>query len=139
MENKYEKIAALVPEGEHFDATAINEGVYLTTAHIANIEVSLLNQDTVVAEMQTQIDAANQQNETDAQTIADRDATIKGKDAQITALEAEVATLKAKPASDFIQTSKEKDEHGGGDPKPVSEVTKQANEKRKAMGLPLIS
>lgn len=138
MENTYEKIAALVPEGEHFDATAINEGVYLTTAHIANIEVSLLNQDTVVAEMQTQLDAAKQQNETSQQTIADRDASLESKDAQITALEAEVATLKTKPAADFTEKGKEKDEHGSGEQKQLDPVTIEANKKREAMGLPLI-
>lgn len=133
--NNYEKITALVPDGEHFDSSAINEGVYLTEGHVANIEVELKNNaaaiaqhDATVTDLNGKLNTANQQLETSNQQLT-------AKDTEITALKNEVAELKKKPAADFTQTSKEKDDHGGGEVKEVSEVTRQANAKRKEMGL----
>lgn len=55
---KYPNLNALVPEGEHFDESAINEGVYLTVAHINAIEQSLSPEP--LNQLQQQLDAANQ-------------------------------------------------------------------------------
>lgn len=138
MEKNYEKITALVPQGEHFDATAINEGVYLTESHVANIEVALKNADTLAAQMQQQLDA-EKQTATDLQGQLDAaNNTVSTKDETIAALQNEVAALKAKPAADFAEGGKEEDDHGGGEVKQISEITKEANEKRAAKGLPLI-
>jgi len=138
MENKFENITALVPEGEYFDAAAVNEGVFLTGNHLVNIEASLAGQQSATAAMLQQVDGANQaatdvqaKLDTATQTITEKEATIKQ-------LQDEVAALKAKPASDFKESGKEKDEHGGGAVAELSEITKEANQKRAAMGLPLI-
>jgi hypothetical protein len=37
----YTRIISLVPDGEHFDASAIGEGVWLSTGHLNSIESSL--------------------------------------------------------------------------------------------------
>lgn len=132
--NTYEKIATLVPEAEAFDSTAVNEGVWLTEAHLGNIETSLANADTVAATLQTQLDAEKQA-VTDAQAaVTTAQETITAKDAEIETLKGEVATLKARPAADFKESGKEKDEHGGGEKKELDPVTIEANKKRVAMG-----
>lgn len=139
MENNYEKIAALVPEGEHFDATAINEGVFLTESHLANIEVSLKNADALAGQMQQQLDT-EKQTATDLQKQLDTaNESITAKDTELQTLQAEVDSLKQRmPAGDFKEPGKEKDEHGGGEVKVLDEITQEANKKRAAKGLPLI-
>lgn len=131
---EYTKVTSLVPNGEHFDATAINEGVFLTAGHLENIETSLAGQETAVQQMQVQVDEAKQattavQTQLDAAT-----ATIGTKDTEIAALQQQIATLKKEPAGDFTEKAKDKDEHGGGERKEVDPVTAEANKKRQAMG-----
>lgn len=97
---KYPQIQSLVPEKEHFDLSAINEGVYLTVGHITNIEESLQESSTAVEAVQNNLDAANvavtELNEIiselnaaatiSANTIADRDAKITDLEARVTEL-----------------------------------------------------
>jgi len=56
---KYPNVSALVPEGEHFDESAVNEGVWLTAAHLNHIEQSLGANNSAVAQLETQLQAAN--------------------------------------------------------------------------------
>lgn len=63
---RYVKIAALVPQGEHFDESAIlNEGGWISSAHLSAIESALGGAEIV----QNALDAANG-------TITSRDAEI---------------------------------------------------------------
>jgi len=59
---KYPKVSALVPEAEHFDESAVNEGVWLTAAHLNNIEQALTAPAQEVADLQQQLQAANDAN-----------------------------------------------------------------------------
>lgn len=134
---EYPQLTALVPQGEHFDSSAINEGVYLTEGHLNNIEASLAGQATVVAEMQQQIDNA-QAAATEAQTALTAATETNGTQAaRITELENDlVAARQATPAAAFVEGAPEKDEHGGGVQKEESEATKQNRKNRAMLGLP---
>lgn len=112
--NTYEKIKALAPEGEAFDATAVNEGVWLTENHLANIETSLLNADTLQVQTQTLLDAEKQTSSDRLKALEVAAVDFAEKSKQVETLQSEVATLKAKPAGSFTETAKDKDEHGGG-------------------------
>jgi len=82
---KYPKITALVPEGEHFDDSAIiNEGGYLSIAHFAAVEKRLTENETAIA------DAAN------ALTIANNDATTRLNAAN------DEATIKLNAANELV-------------------------------------
>lgn len=126
---EYNNIISLVPDGEHFDASAINEGVWLSQAHLDAIENSFVasaaaieNAAAEVALANDNVAAANVNIETANTTLAEREATIE-------ALQAEVATLKAGPAAPIQQTAKDKDEQPAP-PVYESEVTKEANRLR---------
>lgn len=91
--SKYAKIAALVPQGEHFDESAIvNEGGWVSTGHLDAIEASLGTvPEGYVA--QAELDAANA-------LVTDRDSTISSlqtasaeKDATIAKHVATIAAL----------------------------------------------
>lgn len=93
---KFPQLNSLVPAGEHFDESAINEGVYLTVAHVTGIENSLAVNASVLAAMQTKVDEA-------AVTITTHDATIAGLNIQaatdkttIDGLQARLDVLEAK-------------------------------------------
>lgn len=80
---KYNRINDLVPEGEHFDESAVGEGVWISSAHLRNIECALENASTAQEAVQSRLDESGQtvsdlteQLDTATQTIADRDATI---------------------------------------------------------------
>lgn len=54
---KYTHIEALVPQGEHFDESAIlNEGGYLSTAHLAAIENDLATNGPALEQVNAMID-----------------------------------------------------------------------------------
>lgn len=114
--NTYEQLTALVPEGEHFDASAINEGIYLTEGHLANIETALLNNAGAVSAIQQQLDEATSQRDTAQQSVAGLNESISTKDARIQELEAQVVELQKKPAGTFSEKKKDEEDHGGGNP-----------------------
>ena len=94
----------MVPEDEHFDASAVGEGVWLSIAHLNNIETAFSGHATNVSDAAlaaqqaaSDINSLTEQLAAANQTIADRDATI-------TAQVAEIATLKAAPAKPAAAT-----------------------------------
>lgn len=126
---EYTNVSALVPQGEDFDATAVNEGVWLSQGHLDAIENNLAAHASVLAEQSIQAQqavAAQQAAEaslaTANQTIADRDAAIVSKDA-------EIAALKAGAAAKMKDTSKENDDLGGN-AVVESDTTKEARRLR---------
>ena len=91
---KYPKIVAQVPAGEHFDDSAVNEGVWLTVAHLNNIEGafdSITGSEEKVGELTVQIDGL-------VDTAVKDAATIRTQSARIVELEATVEKLEAKPS-----------------------------------------
>ncbi len=126
---EFKHILALVPDDEHFDASAVNEGVWVSTGHLQNIENELATSLAQVLEA----DQQNQQaieNLNNANTAIETAAALAAeKDQQIAALQAEIETLKAAPAAPITQTVKGKDEK---EEKPVqkSEVTLEAERLR---------
>ena len=68
---KYPKVKDLVPAGEHFDESAIvNEGGFLSVAHLDAIENQLGVHETDMQNLQTQLDEATG-NATTLQTTID--------------------------------------------------------------------
>ncbi len=104
---KYAQIQALVPTGEHFDESGIiNEGGFLSVAHLDNIEHTLSTNSPA-------LEQANATIEQHIATIEARDATIvelqaandaaaekaTEQAATIATLQAQVATLSKRPSS----------------------------------------
>ena len=56
---EYTNIVSLVPEGEHFDASAINEGVWISQAHLDAIETKLGENATAFSGFNEKIETAN--------------------------------------------------------------------------------
>lgn len=109
----YPRISALVPQGEHFDSTAVNEGIWLTTGHFSAIENALEANHGSLATLTTERDNLQQQL-TQAQQDAQSAATtaindLQERDQKITNLQAEIANLKKGPAADFQTTTREED------------------------------
>lgn len=77
---KYPNLISLVPEGEHFDTSAIGEGVWLSLNHLNKVEESLANA----------ADAATAA----AGTIEEHAYTIETLNGQIATLTADAATAK---------------------------------------------
>lgn len=103
--SKYIKVTALVPNGEHFDESAVGEGVWLSANHLNSIEGALAIHDTALQAVQTQLDAANLTAGTNTATINDlttqlstANTTISDRDAEIVRLNAEVTRLSGKPS-----------------------------------------
>jgi hypothetical protein len=123
---EYTNIISLVPQGEHFDPTAMNEGVWLTETHIGAIENKLASgatastamADAAVAQANEIVSLTDQLNAS-RQVITERDATIA-------AQAAEIAKLKAGPAAEPKTTKKEGDDLNGPATEEVSEITIQA-------------
>lgn len=130
--NTYEQLTSLVPEGEHFDASAINEGVYLTEGHLVNIESALAANAGAVSAIQQQLDEATSQRDTAQQSVNGLTESISQKDARIQELEAKVVDLEKKPAGEFSEKGKDKEDHGGGngDEKYLTSYDKEAEQLR---------
>jgi len=126
---EFNHIIALVPEGEYFDASAVNEGVWVSTAHLNNIEASLANAGTLVQQANDQVTATLALLDDAALASQQQADVIAAKDETIASLTAEIATMKQQPAAPITQTVKEKDEK---DIKVVeeSEITKEARRLR---------
>jgi len=56
---KFSKISALVPTGEPFDEKAVNEGVWMSEAHLDGIENALSLAETAASEAATTLEAVN--------------------------------------------------------------------------------
>lgn len=103
--SKYKNITALVPAGEHFDESAVGEGVWVSTNHLNGIESALEANAEAVQAVQTQLDAATETVNANAVRIEQitnelttANSTITERDAEITRLNAEVTRLSGKPS-----------------------------------------
>lgn len=134
------RITALVPEGEHFDATALNEGIWFTEGHVNAIEAALEASETSAAEQTEQITSlTNQVTEANtARTAAETN--LATANATIESLNEKIAKLSKSPASAITGTVKEGADQitGNNTGKKISATTKLMNEKRAAAGLPPI-
>lgn len=129
MENTH--ITALVPKGEHFDASAMNEGIFITEAHFNAIEESLAGNASIVAGLHTAVANAEAATNTATAALTTANETIAQRDATIAAQAAEIATLKAGPAAPISTTSKEEDKlDDKTNVVEESETTKKARELR---------
>lgn len=124
-------IIAAVPAGEHFDATAVNEGVWMSKGHLESIENVLAVNASRVSELENQISADATRHTEDAQALGAQLATAQGTitahEQTIADLKAEVATLKNGAASQFSNTSKQTDDlHEENAAAAESDTTKEA-------------
>lgn len=99
---EFPQLTALVPSGEHHDFTALNEGIWLSAGHIANIENALATAatnattaTTATVDLQQQLQTAN-----DSLTAANT---------RISELEGEVSGLKKQPHGSFQATTSTQD------------------------------
>lgn len=131
---EYTNIISLVPVGEHFDAAAINEGVWLSQAHLDALETTLAENGTVVTAITSQRDEqallAQQANE----QIAEQQRVNDGLQLTVTAMEAEIADLKKGPAAPVQQTSKDADAIGADKKTFNHPVNEEANRLRVMQG-----
>lgn len=135
---KYPNINALVPNGEHFDESAMNgEGIWLTPTHVDSIEASLAQNAEAVAnvaasntDLQTKVSELESQLQSSAAAYQDAQAELGHKDAEIEKLNAQITELKNSAAGSFSTTKKDEDESKSApDPKEKymqSSVTKAA-------------
>lgn len=110
---EYPKLNSLVPQGEHFDESAINgEGVWLSTGHVNAIE-NFLASDEVAKELETANTTIGTLNTkvSDLETAATKSAN------RITELEGQVAELGKKSSGSGTKVVTKADEHV--DKKPV--------------------
>jgi hypothetical protein len=113
------RISGLVPQGEHFDSSALNgEGIWFTVGHVNNIENELEANAASILEVTGARDALQLQL-TEAQQAATTSATqhqqeIATRDQQIETLTAEIANMKKSPAGEFQTTSRGQDEFTPG-------------------------
>jgi hypothetical protein len=107
---KFQKIAGLVPEGEHFDESAIvNEGGFLSVAHLAALENDLgdstnaeaLEQaNASIVELTTARDTAMQELGAITENLTAAQETITIRDARIAELEVQLAEFTKQPSGD---------------------------------------
>lgn len=125
---EYNQIISLVPEGEHFDASAINEGVWISEAHLGNIESALQDAATNVAAALNEVNAATENLNTANAAVEAATTTIAERDTIIASLQEEIAALKAAPAGSIQQTTKQVDAEGSVETE--SEITREARRLR---------
>lgn len=104
---KYPKILALVPAGESFAPEALNEGIWLTEAHMNSIESSLETNAATLASVQGQLSAQALQAQQATAALATANQTITAREARIQQLEAENAELGRRAAGAIQPTSTE--------------------------------
>jgi len=126
---EFKHIIALVPDGEHFDAAAINEGVWISQGHLVNIESAFATAHTLKGDADNDIEVLNDRITEMEEAATAAASTIQQKDDRIAELEAEVAALKAQPAAPIQATVKENDDLEGKK-EFVSEVTREAERLR---------
>lgn len=110
---EYPRITALVPNGEHFDSSALNEGIWLTSGHVNAIENALEANNGGLTALTTERDNLQQQltqAQQDAQTAATQaQNNLQARDQQIAGLQTEIANMKKSPAGEFTQTTTTQD------------------------------
>jgi chromosome segregation ATPase len=113
----YTRIISLVPDGEHFDASAIGEGVWLSTGHLNSIESSLEQNgaafetsEATIKTLNEEMAIANTSLETAVSELGEKNTTIQTQSARITELEAQVAALGKAPSGSGSTLVVEKDE-----------------------------
>ncbi len=92
---KYPQLNSLVPAGEHFDESAINEGVYLTSGHLNSIETQLADHAGALEAVNVQLTEANASVTTLSETATANATTIQTQAARIVELEEQVVKLGA--------------------------------------------
>lgn len=110
------RILTLVPKNEHFEPSlaTVNEGIYLTEAHLQNVEDALAGNESL-NEIVTEKDSQVTQLQGEVESL---ESSVATKDARIAQLEQEVATLGKQPSgAGSTLTSKE---DPNSDPKPVA-------------------
>lgn len=106
---KFPKINALIPTGEHFDGEAVNEGIWMTAAHVTAIEGKLTTNEAAATQAATQLATAQTARETAETNLATANSTIASQATELTQLKAENAKLKGQPAGGFSTTTKDAD------------------------------
>jgi chromosome segregation ATPase len=113
----YTRIISLVPDGEHFDASAIGEGVWLSTGHLNSIENSLEQNgaafetsEATIKTLNEEMAIANTALETAVSELGEKNTTIQTQSARITELEAQVAALGKAPSGSGSTLVVDKDE-----------------------------
>lgn len=133
------KIQSLVPAGEHFDPTALNEGIWFTVAHVNAIESALVAAGQTATTLTGERDAFQSQL-TEAKNGASTAATKAAEDLQaantkITALEAQIEALKKGPAAGFTETTAQQDRQADTKNQFETSVDKDLKEMRNKMGI----
>lgn len=128
---EYTNIIAAVPEGEHFDATAVNEGVWMSKGHLESIENVLASNAGRVSELESQLGSTATKHTDEIQglngQLTTAQETITAHEKTISDLQTELATLKQGAAGAFSNTNKQNDDlHDKNAVVEVSEVTKEA-------------
>lgn len=116
---KFPNLQSLVPQGEHFDESAIvNEGGYLSINHLNAVEKELSTAGEKITAFDTLNKTLSDQNTVlqNAQTASA--ATLSDNATKIATLEAEVAELKKAPSGPGSSVITGKDENT--DPAPVA-------------------
>ena len=115
---EYTHVKALVPEGEPFDSSAVNDGVWLSQTHLANIDKVLGENATAVAnlnsgltETETKLNAAVDAHKVTEESLSAANQTIADKDQEIAKLQDKVTALENK-TEDPKQTSTDADKTG---------------------------
>lgn len=134
---EYPQLSSFVPAGEHFDSTAINEGVYLTVGHVDAIEAALAGKEAVVLDLNSRITLAEAATQTAQDALATANATISAntiaieeRDATIASRDAEIVKLKAGPAGSMASTERAADDLNDGGVVVESATTKEAKRLR---------
>lgn len=106
-------VAALAPKEETFSAELVNEGVWVTEAHLQGIENQLSSNAAAIKKAGEDLTAANtakEQAEAAAKTAKE---TVAARDAEIVTLKAEVEKLKKEPAGSITETTVDADKNAG--------------------------
>ncbi len=93
---KYPRLNELIPEGEHFDESAVNEGVWLTVTHLNNIEESLSQSTTAIEAVENNLAVANNNISELEKTVNDLQKSVNDANQTITKNNSTIAALQAK-------------------------------------------
>lgn len=112
---KYPQLNSLVPATEHFDESAINEGVYLSIAHIDSIEQTLAGSSTLQAGLDETIatHAATIASLTGEKETAEKELTVNA--TRIKELQDQVAALSGESSGKGTVISTKADEQNNED------------------------
>lgn len=131
---KFPNVTAQVPKDEHFDGSAVNEGIWLSAGHVNNVENALATSAANNTTQQARIDELTNQLTAANTSLSDAQTNLQTANTKIGDLQTEVKTLKEQPAGAIAQTGKEGTDESGNGTKHVHSVTKQANELRALQG-----